>query len=229
MSYSRLVKVLIVFLLFVAAGVMLYLNYASISLYAYNLINKPVVIVDHNYPPQDGTGSGTEILTDNWDTYINYDYRYVFDYPNSSVIENIQLANYINDPEKFNSIHNDNICVKIWYGVAWAHIYVNPKDPNIEKFCGKYVYDSEEEFERKQFNINEKYYVGQVFKNVNTILKPEFNEEQLTVVTIPNGDFDLKVEYGITNEVSKRDGKTYEDYLEDEKIIIAIIESIKPI
>jgi hypothetical protein len=149
------------------------------------------------------TGTGTQLITKNeWDSFVNYDYRYIISYPPVVEVENIKLADYVNDVSKGTGRHTDNICIKIKYESAWADIYINPKDPNINKFCGKYEFKSNENLTRKQIQINEKSYAVQV------------TDEGLHFLSVSNGDMDIKIEYGNDNlKESETDLKIIEQVL----------------
>lgn len=158
-----------------------------------------------------GTGAmiaQDEELTD-WDVYVNYDYRYIFHYPGDVEVTNIKLADHITDQEKYNGIHSDDICVKLQIGEAWADIYVNPKDPSVSKFCGKYEYEAEQNIKRSEIIIDRKSF------NLQTISE---KDKELNFMTIENGDVDLKIEYG---------GKLSGQYVADKEVIEKIIKSIK--
>lgn len=180
-----------------------------------------ILVLNNRVQPQEiqdisevesGTGGGIiaqdEQMAD-WDVYVNYDYRYIFHYPTEVEVTNIKLADHITDQEKYNGIHSDDICVKLQIGEAWADIYVNPKDPSVSKFCGKYEYKAEQNIKRSEIIIDRKSF------NLQTISE---KDKELNFMTIENGDVDLKIEYG---------GKLSQQYLTDKQVIEKIIKSIK--
>lgn len=179
MSNPRLRQVILFLIVIILVVVFAYLNYTKLFPSTNNsLINgNPNTVSDVPI-----------VVEDQWDTYVNYDYRYIVVYPPKVDVENIKLQDYLNDQSKGTGRHTDNICVKFQLPNSWLQIYVNPKDPNINDFCGEYVFRSDEDLSRKQIQIGDKSYAIQV------------TEKGLHFLTIPNGDIELKVEYSSESE-----------------------------
>lgn len=218
MSLRRLFNLIVIILV-----LLLFLSFVFVSYQIYSNIKKSS---DSNLLSKD-TGSGSQIIESNeledWDLYINYDYKYLFHYPSDITIQNINLQQFITDSQKYNGIHSDNICVRLEYGLAWAEIYVNPKDPSIVKFCGKYEYKSDQEIIRKQIQIEGNSITVQSIGNytVNDSLPLELN-----FFTLENGEIELKVEYGKSKN-NKSNELGVDSYEKDKKLIEKVLESIE--
>ncbi|MBP9758684.1 hypothetical protein KBD45_03240 [Candidatus Dojkabacteria bacterium] len=218
MSLKRLFNVVIAFVVIL---LVLFFIFASFQIYK-NTNSTPNAKLINEIPlSESGSQITGEINTNNWDTYLNYDYKYLFRYPRGLKIENIKLQQFIIDSEKYNGIHSDNICSRIEYGSAWLEIFINPKDPALSKFCGKYEYKSDQEISRRQLQI-----AGEsiTIQTIEDYTYDNNSPAELHFFTLEKGEIELKIEYGKT--VDKKQADT-DNYNADKQVIEKIIMSIE--
>jgi hypothetical protein len=150
----------------------------------------------------DTTSQTSETASQTWKTYVNDEYKYSFRYQDAA---NVKIQEF-----------NNGACVRLTYQTGFVYF----KAPNTDVKCetGELDYSNSNE-KTDEAVVKGKLYVA----GGNYYYEEDPNQVEAEIMNLELND-GMEIQYGSQIETEK--GETFEDYLEDKKVLKQIISSL---